>query len=391
MNITTKTGRDRLSVRREPYWHKLAKGRFLGFRAGPGTWIARMATPKGERKDEFRSLQELPAGADFSTAKIAAETWFDQMSGGAHRKAKRGTVRAALDAYIADLQKHNRTSTAHEATQRWKQIVDGDPIADVSLDRATVEDFQEWRDRLLKGREPRSVNRLVRGLKAGLNKAVRDLGFTGNPAAWNLRALVDDKEDSGDAAVFLTPEQRQRLIDYATPALANLLRGYEHTGARPGELPEASVADFDVKAGAVTLRTRKGRGSKLRVRSVPLSSEGAKFFSSMVKGKSPKSPLIANPHGEPWTLIQWSRAIRAAINDANAEAGEGEEIPVTASAYSFRHARISELLQVYGIDSMSVCKICGTSQAMIQKYYFKFVPSELKAKLEKPRTSGNRD
>ena len=300
-------------------------------------------------------------------------------------------MRAALDAYIADLQKHNRTSTAHEATQRRKQIVDGDPIAEVSLNRATVEDFQEWRDRLLKGREPRSVNRLVRGLKAGLNRAVRDLGFTGNPAAWNLRAMVDDQEDSGDAAVFLRPEQRLRLIDYATLALANLLRGFEHTGARPGELPEASVADFDVKAGAVTLRTRKGRGSKLRVRSVPLSSEGAKFFSSMVRGKSPKSPLISNPHGEPWTLIQWSRAIRAATNGANTEAGEGEEIPVTASAYSFRHARISELLQVYGIDSMSVRKICGTSQAMIQQYYFKFVPSELKAKLEKPRPSSNRD
>lgn len=76
-----------------------------------------------------------------------------------------------------------------------------DSIADVALE-ATTRDDLEWRDRLLPGREPRTVNRYVRAVEAGLNYAM-NVGHVANPAAWRIKPLSDDVEDEGETAVFL--------------------------------------------------------------------------------------------------------------------------------------------------------------------------------------------
>ena len=49
-------GREALKARREPYWHRLEAGCYLGFRRGSkgGTWIARHRTEDG--KHEYLSL-----------------------------------------------------------------------------------------------------------------------------------------------------------------------------------------------------------------------------------------------------------------------------------------------------------------------------------------------
>jgi integrase len=50
----------------------------------------------------------------------------------------------------------------------------------------------------------------------------------------------------------------------------------ELTGARPSELAGSTVHDFDGET--LRLKHRKGKSSKLRVRQVVLSVEGAKFL-----------------------------------------------------------------------------------------------------------------
>ena len=57
-----------------------------------------------------------------------------------------------------------------------------------------------------------------------------------------------------------------------------------------------------------------------------------------------------------------------------------------ASAYSFRHARISELLQVYGVDPLTVAAQTGTSLRMIERTYFKFIRSAMLEKLSSLKT-----
>jgi integrase len=75
----------------------------------------------------------------------------------------------------------------------------------------------------------------------------------------------------------------------------------------------------------------------------------------------------------------WLR--RTAVSAHNESAQRELRVPRGASAYSFRHARISELLQVYGVDPLTVAAQTGTSLRMIERTYFKFIRSAMLEKL----------
>jgi len=168
-------------------------------------------------------------------------------------------------------------------------IVYPDAVADLELEAVTREDFLEWRDRILQGRQARTVNRYVRSVVAALNQAT-DLGYLGNPAAWKLKALSDGIDETGETAVFLDATQRKAMIAAASPAAARFLRGLELTGARPKELAATLVVDFD--GHTLRLAHRKGRPAKLRRRHVVLSAQAIEFFNQQSKDKLPGAPLL---------------------------------------------------------------------------------------------------
>lgn len=374
-DLSRKRERDRLKARRAPYWMRLNKGQYLGFRAGAGTWLVRM------RDREGKQIQAaLHNASDYDEAKKAAEKWLQQMGIAPVRSVARGTVRDALDSYLQYLRDQGRDNTARTIERKFKQVVWDDPLASVPMQQLTRDDVREWRDRLRDGRQPRSINRIVRDLKAGLNRSLQ-LGHIGHRESWALEPLADDLEDSGDSAVILSPGHRKALIKNALPAGADFMRGLELTGARPGELAAATVADLDVKQGILRLMHRKGRPAKLRERSVVLSRDGLAFFKQQVKNKLPGARLFLDPDGNPWQRKRWAEEIRAAAAIVNARAKGKNRIPAGATAYSFRHARISELLQVHGIDPLTVALQTGTSIKMIEKYYFRFITSALQEKL----------
>ncbi|HZF17610.1 MAG TPA: hypothetical protein VE046_16900 [Steroidobacteraceae bacterium] len=372
-DLTRKGSRERLTARREPYWQRLAVGAYLGFRRGPDTWVARFRGR--DRKQQYRAIGE---AIEYDEAKQRAEAWLSQLTASPVRVAKRGTVRAALEAYIEDLRRHGRGAAGIEAERRFKSIVWSDPIATTALESLTLDDMLEWRDRLLPGRQHRSVNRHVRSVVAGLNRA-RRLGHVGNRESWQLIPLSDDVEDDGDTAVYLSSEQRAALIAAASPAAASFLRGLELTGARPGELAAAAVGDLH--ADLLKLAHRKGRPPKLRTRMVVLSAEGARFFANQAKGKLPAAPLFTENGVQTWRRHKWSREVRAAITRHNTRATLNKRIPDEASAYSFRHARISELLQIHGVDPITVANQTGTSVVMIERNYLRFIASAMREKL----------
>ena len=378
-DLSRKRDREQLQPRREPYWQRLGAGAYLGFRRGPDTWIARY-----RGRDEKQRYNSLGEALEFDEAKKQAEDWLAQFARVPVRAAKRDTVAAALDAYLVDLKRHGRADAARSAEGRFRTAFGFefatsryvDPLAETQLDQTTHEDFLEWRDRLASGRLPRTVNRLVRAVSAGLNRAHR-LGHIGNPAAWRLEGLPDDEES--ETAIFLTRAQRKGLIDAASPAAAAFLRGLELTGARPKELATARVGDFDGEG--LKLSHRKGRPPKLRSRYVVLDDEGIDFFKSQAKDKLPAAPLFSEDGQKPWRRDTWAAEIRTAIASHNKTARGAMRIPSDASAYSFRHARISELLQVYGVDPLTVGAQTGTSLRMIERTYYKFIPSVMREKL----------
>ena len=122
------------------------------------TWVVRLTARDQKRTKTYHALEDL--NLDYDAAKEKAEAWIEQTTHTAVRKVKRGTVRAALEAYLADLIKHNRA-----------------------------------------GRLDRTINRQVRSVVAALNRAL-ELGHVGNPLAWKLKKLSDDTEDTNETAVL---------------------------------------------------------------------------------------------------------------------------------------------------------------------------------------------
>lgn len=378
-DLSRKRDRDRLRARREPYWQRLAPGAYLGFRRGPDTWLARF-----RGRDEKQQYQSIGEGLEFDEAKKRAEQWLSQLGGSPVRTVKRGTVASALETYIEDLRRHGRIQAADKAEGQFRTALEfdrtaalyTDPLASLRLEDSTQDDFLDWRDRLRSERLPRTVNRYVRALTAGLNRAHR-LGHVGNPAAWRMDALPDN--DEADTAVFLSPAQRKGLIEAASPEAAAFLRGLEFSGARPKELAQAIVGDFDGQC--IKLSHQKGRPPKLRSRYVVLDEGGVTFFSHQSKGKLAAARLFTTSDGKPWRRDLWAQEVRSAIASHNKTARGSSRIPTRASAYSFRHARISELLQVYAVDPLTVAAQTGTSLRMIERAYFKFIRSAMLEKL----------
>jgi integrase len=379
MDLSRKRERDRLAPRPDCYWQQLAKGAYLGFRRGPDTWHARF-----RGRDKKQLYQPLGEALEYEEAKKRAEAWLSQLAGSPVRAVKRGTVIAALETYLADLRRQHRTAAAKKAEELFKTSLQfdrknatyRDPLAGTQLEQASRDDFTDWRDRLEPGRLPRTVNRYVRAVVAGLNRA-HELGHVGNPATWAIGSLTDD--DESETAVFLMPAQRTALIGKASPEGAAFLRGLELSGARPKELAEATVADFDGER--LKLSHRKGRPPKLRSRYVVLDAAGVEFFRSQAKDKTPADRLFMASGERLWRRDLWADEVRSAIAGHNESAQGDACIPKEASAYSFRHARISELLQVYGVDPLTVAAQTGTSLRMIERTYFKFIRSAMLEKL----------
>jgi hypothetical protein len=114
---------------------------------------------------------------------------------------------------------------------------------------------------------------------------------------------------------------------------------------------------------------------------VLLAPEGIEFFKEQCRNKLPGAPLFTEDGETSWRRHIWAREMRAAIAKHNEEATGRSRISTGAGAYSFRHARISELLQLYGVDPLTVAAQTGTSLAMIEKAYLRFIPSALQEKL----------
>src|SRR3954467_5708986 len=82
--IDTPTQRGKLAQRREPYWHKLQKGGYLGYRktADGGSWIARWRNEGGLERYNALKLPPTEPVKEFDDAQHAARAWFKEQQAG---------------------------------------------------------------------------------------------------------------------------------------------------------------------------------------------------------------------------------------------------------------------------------------------------------------------
>jgi len=372
MGIDTPTKRVKLQIRREPYWHKIQRGGYLGFRriADGGTWIARWRDEHG--KQHYRALSLGPVSPEraFDTASKAAGAWFKETDAGV---VGRCTVKDAAARYVDSRRIEKGEAAARDAQGRIERCINP-KLGARPLDRLTTADVEGWRNGLVPHgldeedtrRAKDSANRNLATLKALLNHAWR-IGLVGSKDAWSK---VEKFKGMGEARkVFLTIEQRKRLLEHCAGSFRDLVEAGFLTGARYGELRTVLASDYD-KARRV-LSIRQG---KTGPRSVPLSDAAAQLFERLGKDTLPGAYLLTRDDGQPWQHSDQDKLMREAVKKAR--------LPHGTVYYTLRHTFIANAL-TGGMDIHTVAKLCGTSVPMIEKHYGKLLHSDARAKLNR--------
>ncbi len=377
-SILSKTARDRLKPRHEPYWHRLAVGQHLGYRkmtAAEGVWIAKYRDAETDRR-ETRSLgmiADTPERKAFDAAAEQARSWFAELALGVEPEAK--TVADVCRRYAASLGDEG-TPKRRAAEGYFARLVLDDPIAKVQLHRAREAHFIEWRKRIAArpvkiGRTnrvkdtPRTAGSLARDIavvRAALNYALKK-HWVSTALAWREALKAPTlAEQHNPRELYLTREHRRALLDQAkeaAPAFEPLLRASMLLPVRPGALADLTVRSFDARTGTVAIGLDKGHAP----RSLKLSPQALALFKTACANKTPAAPIFAQPNGSPWDKNSWSIAMRAVVAKTN--------VPTEATLYHCRHAVLSDLVQDTDLPLLSIAQLAGTSVAMLERTYAK--------------------
>lgn len=371
-SITTKTARDKLTPRREPYFARVQSGLYVGFRKlaeGEGTWIARRRAETG--KQEYRALGTF---ANYDDAVKATLEWSNSLDAGVSPKST--TVKDACDHYVKHLGLHKGSASKADAEGRFKRLVYDDKIARVDLSKlrtshlkdwlanqiATIEENAEDEDDLRRAKD--SANRNLASLKAALNLALHDR-LVATDAGW--KTVSKFKDVGRRRQSFLPSEQRLAFVTACTEDIRQLVKAMLFTAARPGELAKANVKHFDRQQGTLALDGKTG------YRIVSLSSSAIQFFKEQTKDKIADAAIFTTEYGQRWNKDSWKKPIK--------EAAKAAKLPPTIVMYSLRHTAISEMI-ANGIDSFEVARMAGTSTEMIDKHYGHLRHDRMRAKLD---------
>jgi integrase len=369
--IDTVASREKLKPRREPYWQRVRKGCFVGYRkmttGGHGVWLARAREEEAGTKQVFKPLGEFAELADhlrFDAAAKAALSWFDHLGrGGATRSS---TVSAACARYVQHLRATKSEGAANDAQARFKNYVLNHPkLAVTDLTRLTPVQLEAWRKSLRElptrsgGRrgEQRSdstLNRDMTCFRAALNLAYMD-GLLTTDFAWRSK-LRPIKNADQRRELYLDRAQRRKFIEKAPDDLAAFLRGLCQLPLRPGALARLEVGDFDRRLKVLKV----GQDKSGKDRRIKLPDVTATFFAAAAKDKLPTAPLLSRSDGKAWNKDGWKWPIKTAVKAA--------KLPDETTAYTLRHSVISDLVHD-GLDLLTVAQISGTSVVMIERHY----------------------
>jgi len=370
--IDSKTKRNKLKPRREPYWARLRHGGAVGYRkpeSGEGAWIGRWRNEKG--KHRYRSFGHFD---DYYQAAKAVSAWLDSCAYGATPKAV--TVKSACELYVQSLRASGKEAAAKDAEGRFNRLVNDNTIGEIVLDKLRSDHVRNWLNSQVvvsdtateedTRRSKDSANRNLASLKAALNRAFSD-SLVASDTAWRTVGKFQ-KVSKGRQAAYLARHQRNRLLQACSPDLENFVKAVLLTGARPGELAALRVCDFNRHQGVVLFPS-----GKVGSRPAQLSSEATALFATVTRDRVGSAPLLLRADGKKWGKDSWKEPFRLAARQAL--------LPDNVVMYSLRHTAISEMI-MGGMDTFVVSRLTGTSVAMIEKTYGHLKQSFIKEKLD---------
>ena len=362
--------REKLPLRRDPYWYRVEEGRYVGFRrmtrGTPGSWLARYYDGERYQQKPLADYVALDEKDRFGAARKDAEEWFKHLqAGGAPRSA---TVKGACEAYVEDRRTNKSEAAAQDAQTRFARLVYKDPIAKVALDKLTKPQVAAWKTRVLKdGASRASFNRNATALRAALNLALEN-GQATSAAAW-LTELRPFENADGRRTQYLDRNKRQKLVEHASEEARPLFKAMTLLPLRPGDFAKLRVQDLDFDNRI--LRVPSG---KTKPREVPLSDTALAHFKECAKDKLPSAWIFSRTDGGQWKKEAWRDEIKLAA------AGAG--LPRATVAYALRHSTITDLVKS-GLDLFHCAKVSGTSVKMIEAHYGQLRNEHARAALEK--------
>ncbi|MFG6432957.1 tyrosine-type recombinase/integrase [Roseateles sp. LYH14W] len=369
--IDTVAARGKLKTRREPYWHRVRKGCFVGFRkmsATGGGWMARARDDgPADAKQFFHPLGDFSDIADhlrFDAATKAAFIWFDHIERGG--QAGPTTVRVACSRYVDHVRTLKGEKAAKDAEQRFDNYVLNDKkLAETNLAKLTPSQVGVWRDSLIsrptksgpnrgQRRSDSTLNRDLTPFRAALNLAFED-GLVTTDFAWRTK-LRPIKGADRSRDLYLDRGQRQSFLTKAPVDLAAFIRGMCQVPLRPGAVAALDAGGWDRRLKVLKL----GKDKSGRDRRIKMPDVVADHFDAATKDKLPTAPMFTRFDGKRWDKDAWKWPIKETVKAAG--------LPPGTTAYTFRHSVITDLV-VEGLDLLTIAQISGTSVVMIERHY----------------------
>jgi integrase len=362
--------RNAVKARRDPYWTKVSKGCYLGFRkmsvGASGTWSAR-CLDESTGKQVYKPLgdfADLPDHQRYDAAQSAAQAWFKHLGRGGSAEAL--TVADACSKYVEHVRESRGEPAAKDAQARFNAyVLDQGKLAGTELSKLTPAHVEAWRKSLRnkptasgarrgERRSDSSLNRDMTCLRAALNLAYRD-GLVTSDFAWRSK-LLPVKNADRRRETYIDAKERRKLVSHLPGDVADLLRGMCLVPLRPGALAALTVANYDRRLKMLII----GKDKAGKDRKVALPDETAKFFAERTKDKLPTAPLLCRADGKPWGKDAWKKPIKAAVTAA--------KLPDEVTCYTIRHSVITDLIHG-GLDALTVAQLSGTSMLMIERHY----------------------
>ena len=379
--LESPTARAKLGISYTPYWRAIDPGLHLGYRRGKngGQWLSRWY--RGDRKyhSEIIGVADDRQPADgviafnFTQAQKKVRENYAKASSPTPAAGPL-TVRQACERYVEFLRAERKT--ADDAEQRLKKHV-LPTLGHKTVAALTREEVEAVKRAMVK-RDPEdpeierraksSANRTFTSLKAALNRAFDDVANkiqTDN--AWRRVKAYENVD--GARGCFLDPAQSRRLINVSAGAFRNFVTSALLTGAcPPHELAPLRVRDFHAQAGTLTVPEGKTGN-----RAVVLTDEAIEFFKGLTAGREPDALLLPKDDGTAWKKGHHIRPMRDAVKRA--------KLPADCTAYSLRHTHASQAL-LNGMNIKLLADNLGTSVAMIEKHYGKFLAASRRQLVE---------
>ncbi|MYM22666.1 tyrosine-type recombinase/integrase [Duganella sp. FT135W] len=369
--IDTVGARAKLRLRREPYWHRIRTGNYLGYRKisdeSAGSWLVRWRTAGNrQRSQPLGTFEEIPAFQRFDHALAEAESWLHPQ----HREKRQPNdvipnVLAVCLAYVEKIRDEKGNTAADEVQARYRNWIEPDPIGSIIFRELTADDVKAWRARMIntpvRGKagkaKPRSldtVNRDLAPVRAAFNQAHAQ-HLVDSDAAW-INALKAFKDVAKSRDVYLDVGQRCDLIDNSAADFARFATGLSKLPARPGALAHLKVGSFESRLDVLTI----GKDKAGRDRKVKLPKALADFIREIAGDRPADEPLFVRECGEPWDKESWKRHLRRAASAAS--------LPDGTVLMALRHSTITDMV-LAGHNLLTIAQISGTSVGMIEKNY----------------------